>query len=138
MLSFFFWINPVIAQKKNGPSTIGKLHFVGEVPSLATQIKAGTFIKNTGKGEGEEINPKRRGANKTVPGKGFPKGPDPLIDNNPAETRSYQPKPIRVFNAHIARDTDPVPSDPTGAVGPNHYIAAWNSAFRILINRGIR
>ena len=136
LLFFILFIYSSSAQDKNRPSTIGKLHFVGEVASLANQIKTGTFIKNSGKGEGGEINPKHRGANKTVPGKGLPKGPDPLINNNAEQNRSYQPKPIRVFDAHVAQNNDPVPSDPTGAVGPNHYIAAWNSAFRIFDKQG--
>lgn len=128
--------NLAIGQEKIGPKTISKMEFMGEVPSLAQQVKTGTFIKNTGKGEGKEVNPKRRGANKTVPGKGFPKGVDPLVNENPVLNRSYQPKPIRVFDAHVSTNSDPVPSDPTGAVGPNHYIAAWNSAFRIFDKKG--
>ena len=138
MVSFFFFVNPVKAQEKTGPGTIRELHYVGKVVSLAEQIKTGTFIKSTGKGEdeGEEINPKHRGANKTVPGKGFPKGPDPLLQKNPVKSRSRQAKPIRVFDAHISKNTDDVPSDPTGAVGPNHYIAAWNSGFRIFDKLG--
>lgn len=110
---------------------------MGKVPSLAKQLQKGTFIKSNTRGEKKEVNPKRRGTNTTVPGKGFPKNGDPLVNpSKKAKDRSYQPEPIRVFDAHISTNADPVPSDPTGAVGPNHYVAAWNTAFRIFDKSG--
>jgi len=124
-------------QEKNAPSRISKLRLVGKVPSLSEQLQKGTFIKSNTRGDKEEVNPKRRGANTTVPGKGFPKNGDPLVNpSKKALNRSYQPEPIRVFDAHISTNADPVPSDPTGAVGPNHYLAAWNTAFRIFDKNG--
>jgi len=124
-------------QEKNAPSRISKLRLVGKVPSLAKQLQKGTFIKSNTRGEKKEVNPKRRGTNTTVPGKGFPKNGDPLVNpSKKAKDRSYQPEPIRVFDAHISTNADPVPSDPTGAVGPNHYVAAWNTAFRIFDKSG--
>ena len=124
-------------QEKNKPSHISKLRLVGKVPSLAEQLQKGTFIKSNTRDEKEEVNPKRRGANMTVPGKGLPKNGDPLVKPKKEKiNKSYQPEPIRVFNAHISTNADPVPSDPTGAVGPNHYLAAWNTAFRIFDKNG--
>ena len=124
-------------QEKNAPSRISKLRLVGKVPSLSEQLQKGTFVKSNTNGEKKEINPKRRGANITVPGKGFPKNGDPLVNpSKKAENRSYKPELLRVFDAHISTNADPVPSDPTGAVGPNHYVAAWNTAFRVFDKNG--
>ncbi|MBK7029747.1 MAG: hypothetical protein IPH45_11250 [Bacteroidales bacterium] len=36
--------------------------------------------------------------------------------------------PILTFEAASATAT---PTDPTGAVGPNHFVNAWNTSFRI-------
>ena len=46
-----------------------------EVPSIASQIADGTFIP--AQDIPKEVNPKRWGANTSVPGKGLPKGNDP-------------------------------------------------------------
>ncbi len=137
LLFFILFSQFSYGQEKNGPSRISKLQLVAKVPSLAQQLDRGTFVKSNTRGEKQEINPKRRGANTTVPGKGFPKNGDPLVDHSKkAINRSYQPQPIRVFDAHISTNADPVPSDPTGAVGSNHYVAAWNTAFRIFDKNG--
>lgn len=120
------------AQEKVTPTTVGKMEFVREVPSLASQIRNGTFIKAEKLSEVDEINPKRRSANQVVPGKGLPKDGDPLVNSSKTKSKeqfkTYEPEPIRVFEANVANFT---PSDPTGAAGPNHYVAAWNSGFEI-------
>ncbi|MGB3775131.1 MAG: hypothetical protein WA951_07720, partial [Leeuwenhoekiella sp.] len=124
-------------QKKNAPSRISTMRMMGKVPSLAEQVQKGTFIKSNIRTVKEEVNPKRRGANTAVPGKGFPKNGDPLIKTSKEAINSaYEAAPLRVFDAHVSSFSDPVPSDPTGAVGPNHYIAAWNTAFRIFDKQG--
>lgn len=76
-----------------------------------------------------EINPKRKGANKIVPGKGLPKGPDPLKEKQ-KNTRNIRTGrvPSLLFEA---TSTDRAPSDPTGAIGPQHYVSARNSTFAI-------
>ncbi|UZO82149.1 T9SS type A sorting domain-containing protein [Aquimarina sp. ERC-38] len=73
--------------------------------------------------------PRLRIKNKTIPGKGLPKGMDPLL----LKQKSFKgtkalAAPILTFEAD-AREASP--SDPTGAVGPNHYVSARNSAFSI-------
>ncbi|MDH7446149.1 GEVED domain-containing protein [Aquimarina sp. 2201CG14-23] len=76
-----------------------------------------------------EVNPKRTDANKIVPGKGLPKGPDQLIEKQKNMGLSRASKlPSLVFEANSSPGA---PSDPTGAIGPNHYISAKNSAFAI-------
>jgi hypothetical protein len=109
----------------------GKITNYRFVSSLADQIKNGTFIPadNTPR----KGNPKRQGANKTIPGKGFPKGIDPLVEKQINSIKKQGRAPIVVFDADIAQAGV---SDPTGAVGPNHYIGGWNFAFRIFDKQG--
>jgi hypothetical protein len=103
------------------------------VPSIAQQIKDGTF---KAAGQNDEIRkgmPKHRGANKTIPGKGFPKGNDALVATQKQAHLTKGKEPSLVFNANISNYT---PSDPNGAVGPNHYMASWNTSFRIFDKSG--
>ncbi|HEY9115539.1 MAG TPA: GEVED domain-containing protein [Bacteroidales bacterium] len=103
------------------------------VPSIAQQIKDGTF-KGVEPNEEPKLGPeKRRGANITVPGKGFPKGNDALVENQMSATKRDAKEPLLVFDANVSSYT---PSDPTGAVGPDHFIGAWNIGFRIFDKEG--
>lgn len=97
-----------------------------EVPSIASQIENGTF--KPAEDKPFEVNPKKWGKNIAVPGKGFPKGNDPLWDQQASATKTPGKAPSLVFEAASASAT---PTDPTGAVGPNHFINAWNTSFRI-------
>ncbi|MFD2517169.1 GEVED domain-containing protein [Salinimicrobium flavum] len=76
-------------------------------------------------------NPKNRSANRVVPGKGYPKTQDAAWQKEAGEIPSK--KPELVFDAASSGST---PTDPTGAVGPNHYLNAWNSAFAIYDKQG--
>ena len=71
-------------------------------------------------------NPRNRGINKVVPGKGLPRTADPALQSKMGEIKARTP--IITFDAAISRST---PTDPTGVAGPNHYVNAWNSAFSI-------
>ncbi len=97
-----------------------------EIPSIASQIADGTIIPS--QDINKEVNMKKQGANKAVPGKGLPLGNDPLWANQ-TKVKTFEGKdPILTFEAASANVT---PTDPTAAVGPNHFINAWNSSFRI-------
>ncbi len=100
------------------------------VPSLASQIAEGTFIEadNTP----QEGRPKRQRGNQVVSGKGSDIN-DPLVQANKTSLHNSR-VPSLVFDAD--ENSQSTPSDPTGAVGPNHYIGAWNSAFRIFDKSG--
>ncbi len=75
------------------------------------------------------VNPKSWSSSKVVPGKGYPKGPDPLVAKQKSVTNTKKGKaPSLVFQSG---STGADPSDPTGAVGPNHYVSALNSEFSI-------
>ncbi|HET7360409.1 MAG TPA: hypothetical protein VFI78_00580, partial [Salinimicrobium sp.] len=82
-------------------------------------------------GEFKIFNPKESGANKVVPGKGLPKIMDPVWQKNYGKIQLKGPS--LVFDAATSGST---PTDPTGAVGPNHYVNAWNSAFAIYDKQG--
>ena len=73
--------------------------------------------------------PKLRVKNNVIPGKGLPKGEDPLLyrQKNSFQTKTLAP-PILTFEAN---SNEVPPTDPTGAVGPNHFVSAKNSAFAI-------
>ncbi|NJW52932.1 GEVED domain-containing protein [Salinimicrobium oceani] len=79
----------------------------------------------------KEVNPKNRSANRVVPGKGYPKSPDAAWQKKPGTTPTKEP--LLTFDA---ANTFHKPTDPTGAVGPNHYVNAWNSAFAIYDKQG--
>ncbi len=79
------------------------------------------------------VNPRNRGINKVVPGKGFPKIMDPTRQAEPGEIPAKAA--ILSFDAAVSRST---PTDPTGAAGPNHYVNGWNSAFSIFDKGGNR
>ncbi len=75
---------------------------------------------------------KRRGANRVVPGKGYPKAGDPLVEQQKIVNKVSGITPILNFDAHNSG----VLNDPTGAIGPNHYVNAFNSGFRIFDRTG--
>ncbi|MDA3866564.1 MAG: GEVED domain-containing protein [Salinivirgaceae bacterium] len=101
------------------------------VPSIASKIKSGDFIPAENKVK--EFNPKRAGINKVVPGKGLPVAGDPLVNRQMRSPQHKGVEPIFTFDAVTAYAT---PTDPTGAVGPNHFVNAWNSSFRIWDREG--
>ncbi|MFV8225535.1 GEVED domain-containing protein [Christiangramia aquimixticola] len=76
-------------------------------------------------------NPRNRGINKIVPGKGLPKTGDPVIQKKMGDIPGKSP--ILSFEG---ANTLATPSDPTGAVGRNHYMNAWNSEFSIWDKQG--
>jgi hypothetical protein len=126
---FSFVYADLEAQNLNGPlkpTLVISPEKMVKVPSIASQMATGQFkpAENILK----EVNPKRRDANKAVPGKGLPKGPDPLWQEESKVSQIKGKDPILTFEAASAVVT---PTDPTGAVGPNHFVNAWNSAFRI-------
>lgn len=79
------------------------------------------------------VNPRNRGINKVVPGKGLPKTTDAALQKKMGKIPGKAPE--MSFVAAVTRST---PSDPTGAAGPNHYVNAWNSAFSIFDKSGNR
>ena len=130
MLAFFVFAGfQLVAQNtesSQNPTLIATSEQMVEVPSIASQIAAGTFIPAVE--IRKEVNPKRWGSNTSVPGKGLPIGDDPLWQKQVSVAKIPGKAPSLTFEAASASAT---PTDPTGAVGPNHFVNSWNTAFRI-------
>jgi hypothetical protein len=135
LLSFLFLFSiGMNAQESQGPVASGMMQGPNYVPSIAQQLQDGTF-KRADDDPSQLGHPKRRQGNKVVPGKGLPAEGyvDPSVElqlNTPLQR--MQP-PIQTFETTTSTAT---PSDPTGAAGPNHYVAAWNTSFRIFDKSG--
>jgi len=129
LLGLVLLINPTTAQQKKEfqkATLILQSEQMIEVPSIASQIADGSFIP--AEEHEKEFNPKQWGKNTSIPGKGLPKGNDPLWDQQMKVAKSPGKAPSLTFNAATSGST---PTDPTAAVGPNHFVNAWNSSFRI-------
>ncbi len=120
----------VYSYAQNKPTLIINSEQVIKVPSLSSRNYLPKPVK---KGE---VNKKRHsGQNMVVPGKGYPKGNDPLLElNNRNATYFHQNRSPQLTFAATNQGANP--SDPTGAVGPNHYVVAYNSAFKIFDKNG--
>jgi hypothetical protein len=119
----------VTAQQKptsQSPTLISKSETLVEILSIASQLASGQFIEADE--SSKEVNPKNRDGNKAVPGKGLPVGNDPLWEQQSKSVKMKGKEPIFTF---VAASSGVTPTDPTGAVGPNHFLNSWNSAFRI-------
>lgn len=125
VISFLFFVAIGFSQKKEimNASMVSTAAYMRAIEPLAgKKLLPGTPREG-------KINPRRTDANKIVPGKGFPRGMDPLL----AKQKSTQvmragKAPSLTFEVN---SSDRSPSDPTGAVGPNHYVSAKNFAFAI-------
>jgi len=128
LLAFGF---SVTAQEKHQATRQGTMAAPILVPSIADQIKNGTvkYADNTP----QLGHAKGKTSSTVIPGKGFPKGVDPLLDLQRNAVQRRMRAPNLVFTADISQAT---PSDPTGAVGVNQFMGAWNSAFRIFDKNG--
>jgi len=83
----------------------------------------------------KEIPNNLRNAPKSNPN-ALPSGKDPLVDSNLAiRTPSEVLQSFEGFN--ISESGGFRPPDPTGAVGPNHYVHAVNSAVKVFNKNGI-
>lgn len=122
------------AQESYGPTSTGMMEGPIYVPSLAQQMADGTFQEGFSSSK-EQGHPKRKHGNNVVPGKGFPKADfvDPTVQAQRNAPLRRNRTPIITFETTTSTAT---PSDPTGAVGPNHYVAAWNTSFRIFDKSG--
>ena len=104
-----------------------KAVYMHEIPALS---KMDNII--AAKGFEHVAPPKRRGQNTFIPGKGTPNGIDPLVQNQRNVQSTTSRAPLASFGAHAGT----VLNDPTGAIGPNHYVYAFNSGFGILDRSG--
>lgn len=131
IITFFvclFCVFTFYAQDESMPATsYGTAEYMREIPSLSSMDNI-----IAAKGLEHVAPPKRRGSNTYVPGKGLPVGPDPLVQKQISTQAVPGRAPITSFGAHQGT----VLNDPTGAIGPNHYVYAFNSGFGILDRSG--
>jgi hypothetical protein len=127
-LSFFIFLFSlqVTAQKREilAPVYIDSARAVSVSAISKRKLKAPSV-------EYKVVNPRNRGINKVVPGKGLPKTMDETRQDKFGRLPSKSP--VISFDVVVSRTT---PTDPTGAVGPNHYVNGWNSAFSIFDKNG--
>lgn len=124
---FMFCSFNLLAQKSLKASSHGTSEYMREIPALSAMDNI-----VAAKGFGHVAPPKRRGANTIVPGKGFPKGNDPLMQFQKKAPQKQARAPLTSFDAHVGT----VLNDATGAIGINHYVYAFNSGFGILDRSG--
>ena len=103
------------------------------IPSIKEQIEKGTFVAAKLDERKKFGRSKRTKGNNVVPGKGFPKRLDPLANIQTKSLQKNVKSPILSFDT---TNNTATPSDPTGAVGRDFYIASWNLAFRIFNKDG--
>ena len=132
---FLFVLNSYSQQKNKDASFKSSQLEYKFIPSITDQIKDGTFIyAEESNGPEVERKDKKLRLNKATVGKGFPLGDDPLLYIQNNATIKASKEPIIVFETMTSSNS--CPSDPTGSVGPNHYLAAWNSAYQVYDKEG--
>ena len=135
LLLFLFTANNIYSQKtiENGEANENYkvTHVINleyrYIPSIMDQIKNGTFVAADPEDYKKDGPAKRMLANKVVPGKGLPKGNDPLVNSNNKKNKIQSREPALIFQTTSQTAT---PGDPTGEIGRDYYFASWNSAFR--------
>jgi hypothetical protein len=116
------------AQETSNPTFIERASKMTLVPSLSSRTNLIPAPISIG-----EAKDKKSGKNKSIYGKGFPNGNDALIIKSKNSPKLKGRTPSIVFDA-VASNSQP--TDPAGAVGPNHYIAVFNTGFRIFDKLG--
>ncbi len=106
-------------------SSTSKAVYMRKIPAFS---KMQNIISASEKNnDGQE---KRRGRNTYVPGKGLPAAgqKDPLMLTQQKSAKMAISTEAANFQSHQGNST---PTDPTGAIGPNHYVYAFNTGFGI-------
>ena len=121
-----------ILKKNNRPISTESLNYK-YIPSITKQLELKTFVRAEVNADNLYAKDKRIKGNNVVPGKGLPIGKDPLLENQKRVSKRNIRSTSLTFETTNSTAT---PSDPTGAVGRDYYIAAWNTAFRIFNKDG--
>ncbi|PTM09852.1 MAG: hypothetical protein DA407_04880 [Bacteroidetes bacterium] len=121
-----------IENKPQKPLKVSQLNYK-YVSSIAEQIRTGTFIPEGKPDKNKEINPRQRHGADIIIGKGS-SGRDPLAGKQLNAQKTLASRmPSLVFPTTTNTST---PSDPTGAIGRDFYIAAWNTSWQIFNRDG--
>ena len=121
---------------KGRPFKISKPKSVIQVPSIASRINELSpvnFLEQKGIKEMQDGRSRLRPEKaRVIPGKGLTID-DPLAALQRNAKQASMSTPEFIFQT---TETIYSPSDPTGAVGPNHYVAVCNLAFRVFDKSG--
>jgi len=131
LITFALFAFGVNAQETNGtpPNNVGHGTLVRVAPSLAS--KANLIPADV---SDRFIEDGRASRNYVVPGKGST-GDDVLSHNPNRLSNTIQGRmPSLVFESSTSNAS---PTDPSGAVGPNHYFAVFNTGFKIYDKNGM-
>ena len=116
----------------NSPSLVSSsvnMYKVEPLESRLSNLKIADFKENKG------LYDSRSSRHKVIPGKGSA-GDDILATAEKPMSQKYQVKSIDfTFNSGSFNQTGG-PTDPAGAVGPNHYVVISNVGFRIYNKSG--
>ena len=138
IINFFIFLGFVSAFSQNpndGRVVIDSKLDLRYVPSIEQQISNGTFIPSTESDKPvrfrndmkeNDLNIKIRNYDESDLAK-------KLVKNQIEKEKKQSRNPELVFEPFSASNY--VPTDPTGAVGLDPYIAGWNSSFKIFDNR---
>ncbi len=117
-------------KKGNKPIAINKADKVTVMPSISSRSNGELYPSTEKNGE---IQDGRATRHKIVIGKGSD-GPDFYAKNpNKMKGKIQGKMPELVFETALSNSQ---PTDPAGAVGPNHYFAVFNTGFRIFDKSG--
>lgn len=116
------------AQEESKPTFIEKASHMTIVQSLSSRTILTPAPVNLG-----EAKDKKSGKNKVIYGKGLPNGNDPLTIEDKNKLKLKGRAPSIVFDGVTSSSQ---PTDPAGAVGPDHYILVFNTGFRIFDKLG--
>lgn len=116
------------AQVASNPTFVQKASHMTIVQSLSSRTNLVSAPVNLG-----EAKDKKSGKNKAVYGKGLPYGNDPLAKENKNNLKLKGRSASIVFDG---ASSESQPTDPAGAVGPDHYILVFNTGFRIFDKLG--
>ena len=135
-LIFFFLLFGYSQDNKEGKAVIDSQLEFKYVKSIKEQIEEGTFIPSR---EIEKVKKIRNDMKEndfdiTIGKYQESNLSNKLVKKQIDKEKKQTREPELVFEPFFASNY--IPTDPTGAVGPNHYIAGWNSSFRIFDKSG--
>ena len=119
----------VAENKPAKPNYIGKPTSVVKVPSIASR----GYLVRPDLSKPVEAQDGRASKHDIIPGKGS-SGDDPLWQKDKSNSITHSTRAADlVFETSNANGS---PTDPAGAVGPNHYVTVTNTAFQIFDKQG--
>jgi len=122
-----------VENKPQGPVYSGLPTKIEHVPSIASRTNL-TLLDTSKKEIPEEMLDGRAWKYDVIPGKGS-QGPDVLAQNRHQLEGSIPTRAAElVFQSNFNNNS--FPTDPVGAVGPNHYVSAINTGIRIFDKSG--